>query len=64
MGGPGILGSLEGSLGRRASPTTPFHFGVSQMSAVRFERPWKVWEALEFWEAWKDALEGGPGRNV
>ena len=28
---------------------------------MRFERPWKVWEALEFWEAWKEALEGGCG---
>ena len=26
---------------------------------MRFERPWKIWEALEFWEAWKEALEGG-----
>ena len=34
------------------------------MSAFRFERPWKVWEALEFWETWKQALEGGPGREL
>ena len=26
------------------------------MSAMIFEGPWKVWEALEFCEAWKEAL--------
>ena len=30
---------------------------------MRFERPWKVGEALEVWEACKEALEGGPGRE-
>ena len=31
---------------------------------MRFERPCTVWEALEFWAAWKEALEGGPGREL
>ena len=30
---------------------------------MRFERPCKVWEVLIFWEAWKEDLEGGPGRE-
>ena len=29
---------------------------------MRFERPWKVWEALQFCKAWKDPWFGGLGR--